>query len=224
MPIDACPWGGFQGATASFCETRLCGWIVEPANTWSNISYFIAALFVFLGNRQEKRPELTLIAVTAFLVGLGSTIFHASGTRFGEVTDVSAMYLISGLFIVFAARRILPIGKAQLLILYFLVAGLSSLTLVLTSTNGIMLFAGHLAVATILEAIYFKRAPVMPDYKFLRFMVFGFGFAYLAWLLDFHKIVCDPDNHILGGHAVWHLSNATCLWTYFKYVQQFSKF
>jgi hypothetical protein len=221
--MDACPWGGFQGATASFCETRLCGWVVEPANTWSNVSYFIAALFVFLGNREEKRPELSLIAVTAFLVGIGSTLFHASGTRFGEIIDVSAMYLISGLFIVFAAQRIWPIEKAQLFILYFLISGLSSLTLVLTTSNGIWLFAGHIVTAAVLEFIYFKRAPAMPDYKFLRLMVFGFAFAYVAWLLDFRKIVCDPDNHVLGGHAIWHLSNATCLWTYFKYVQQFSK-
>jgi hypothetical protein len=221
--MDACPWSGFQGATASFCETRLCGWVVEPANTWSNISYFIAALFVFLGNRDGKRPELSLIAVTAFLVGIGSTLFHASGTRFGEIIDVSAMYLISGLFIVFAARRIWPIGKTQLFIIYFLIAGLSSLTLVLTTSNGILLFAGHIVTAAVLEFIYFKRAPAMPDYRFLRLMAFGFAFAYVAWLLDFRKIVCDPDNHILGGHAVWHLSNATCLWTYFKYAQQFSR-
>ena len=220
--MDACPWGGFQGATASFCETRLCGWVVEPANTWSNISYFIAALFVFLGNRHEKRPELSLIGVTAFLVGLGSTLFHASGTRFGEIIDVSAMYLISGLFIVFAVRRIWPIGKTQLFILYFLIAGLSSLTLVLTTSNGIWLFVLHLAVATSLEIIYFRRSPISPDYKFLRLLLYGISVAYVAWLLDFRKIVCDPDNHILGGHAVWHLSNATCLWSYFKYVHQFS--
>ena len=221
--MNTCPWDGFQAATASFCETRLCGWVVEPANTWSNISYFIAAWFVYLGNKQEKRPELYLIAVTAFLVGVGSTLFHASGTRFGEIIDVSAMYLISGLFIVFAVSRIWSIGKWQLFVLYFLLAGLSSLSLVLTISNGIWLFALHLVVATGLEIMYFRRAPVSPDYKYLRQLLYAISFAYVAWLLDFRKIVCDPDNHILGGHAVWHLANATCLWSYFKYVQQFSK-
>jgi len=219
---QVCPWANFEAATSIFCERRLCHWIVEPANTWSNISYFIAAIIIFRQNRNSKNSELNLIALTAFLVGIGSTLFHATGTRWGEIIDVSAMYLISSLFIVFGLRRSVSLSKIYLVIVYALLAGLSSLFLLLSRSSGIKLFALHITLAGLLEIFYFRKTTVKANYKFMRYMVIGFSVAYTSWFLDFHGILCNPDNHVLGGHAIWHLINATCLWSYFKYQEQFS--
>ena len=47
---------------------------------------------------------------------------------------------------------------------------------------------------------YFKKA----------LLVFGIGI--IALFLDATKIVCDPNNHFLQLHAVWHVCNAIALY------------
>ena len=47
-----CPWhssADLLGApNIKWCEATLCGWISEPANTWSNLLYLVSALALYL--------------------------------------------------------------------------------------------------------------------------------------------------------------------------------
>ena len=41
---DGCPWSElshFAPPNVKWCEAQVCGWIVEPANTWSNLAYIL---------------------------------------------------------------------------------------------------------------------------------------------------------------------------------------
>lgn len=217
-----CPWGHFEQAAITFCERRLCHWVVEPANTWSNIGYLIVGFLVLYSNRGTKRAELSLIGVVSILVGVGSALFHGTGTRIGEILDVSAMYLISGLFLTFYMKRYFEFRGAKLLGFYVAITSASIFVLVTTGSNGILLFATHLAACVVLELLTAKKPrPKATDYRYLRYLVGAFAVSFVAWFLDIRHIACDPDNHILGGHAVWHLTNATCLWSYYKFQEQF---
>jgi hypothetical protein len=224
MDAAACPWDRFAPATMAFCERRLCAWVVEPANTWSNVSYVLVGFWI-LWSQQERgrlRTPLTLVGVTAILVAIGSVAFHGTGTFLGEVLDVSAMYLISGLFITFAAKRLFLLSDKALQLLYWSVALSAIGLLVATRVSGIPLFVLHVTVAVIFEAALFRRhARGLVDYRPLWALIAFFTAAFVVWNLDVSHVLCDPDNHVFGGHAFWHLTNAFCLWFFYVFQRQF---
>ena len=221
--MDSCPWDGFEHASISFCEQRLCSWIVEPANTWSNIGFVLVGLWILWKEARSRRPDLLMVGVTAVFVGINSALFHATGTRWGEVVDVSAMYLISSLFIVLSAQRLWNISSVFMISSYVVLAGSTSAAMVFSGSNGIILFALHITAAVLLESAFFKRSKDSVKFTNLAFMAICFSVAFTSWKLDISKVICNPDNHIFGGHALWHFGNALCLWFYYGYQSQFKK-
>lgn len=216
-----CPWSKFAPSVESFCEERLCSWIVEPANTWSNIGYILVGLLILRANRGTGRNSLNLAGLTSILVGIGSTLFHATGSRIGEIVDLGAMYLISGLFIIFAVNRLKSVSTAVLSLSYAAITATSLTAMIIFHSSGIAIFVAHLVVAVLLELTLAYRFYATTSYKHLNLMVMAFALAYFMWYLDYHKIFCDPDNHWFGGHAGWHLINSTCLWNFYRYQEQF---
>jgi len=59
------------------------------------------------------------------------------------------------------------------------------------------------------------------DFKYARWFISSFAIAFIFWNLDIHNIVCDPKNHLLTGHAVWHLLNAIAIWYIYRFYEQF---
>ena len=77
-----CPWDALEPAAMHFCERELCGWITQPANTWSNLAYIIVgAWLIRLAFREGHRP-LAAIGLIEILIGIGSFFFHMSSTHF----------------------------------------------------------------------------------------------------------------------------------------------
>ncbi|MCX6123909.1 MAG: ceramidase domain-containing protein [Proteobacteria bacterium] len=218
---NSCPWGSFEPASIEFCERRLCQWVVEPANTWSNIAFVIAGICILIDNKNRNRGVLNLIGWIAIVVGIGSAMFHATGTRVGEILDVSAMYLISSLFLIFYLKRIYLLSVNKLLLIYVALSGTAIMALVMSRSNGILVFASHITVCVLFEIMIRRARTSVVDYRYLRLLVAGFVVSFTAWGLDIRHVICNPDNHILGGHAIWHLANATCLWSYYKFQEQF---
>ncbi len=77
------------------------------ANTWSNLAFVLVGLYALaLGERDRRKgfawlsahvgntpPALTLLfGVACCYLGIGSGIFHASLTRWGQQLDVASMY------------------------------------------------------------------------------------------------------------------------------------
>lgn len=221
LPLSGCPWSALTPSVESFCEERLCSWVVEPANTWSNLGYILVGLLILWSNRGKNRQALMLPGITAVIVGFGSTMFHATGSRIGEIVDLAAMFLISGLFVIFALRRLANLSARSLTAFYTLMTTSSLALMVVQNSSGIAIFTGHIVIATSLELILLYRFYHTTQYRNLNWMIVAFAVSYLLWYLDYHKIVCFPGNHILGGHALWHLINSTCLWNFYRYQEQF---
>ena len=221
--MGSCPWNGFEPATISFCEQRLCSWVVEPANTWSNIGFVLVGLLILLREFRCQRPDLMMIGITAVAVGINSSLFHASGTRWGEIVDVSAMYFISSLFIVLSIKRIWHLSSVTMISWYVTLAASTSAAMVLFGSNGIILFGLHITAAVLLEGYFYRSSTNRVKFVNLAFMALCFGISFTAWKLDISKVICDPNNHVFGGHALWHLGNALCLWFYYRYQTQFKK-
>ena len=217
----SCPWSDFAPGTIAFCEERLCAWIVEPANAWSNIAYLAVGAYVCWRAIRGGERLLLPIGVSGLLVGFGSFAFHATGPFWGEALDISAMFLISGLFLTFALKRLLGWGLRLLLTAYLGILLLSVGLLLLVRPSGIPIFSLHLIIWLALEVRLYRarRRPI--DYSALRLMLIFFAASFLSWVVDITGLLCDPENHWISGHAIWHLLNANCFFFFYRYQQQF---
>lgn len=220
--MELCPWSGYTPATIVFCERRLCSIVVEPANAWSNLAFLVAAVFLFLHDRKEKNGILGAVKVTAVLVGLGSFAFHATGTFWGEVLDVGAMYMIGGLFVTFNLRRLFPAWTdARLLTIYVTQVIAAILAMLWSPHTNIPVFAAQITVAVLLEAVLRRTGRTKGvKYKHAFLMAGGFALAFGVWALDITGILCDPDNHVFGGHAFWHVGSAWSLYQFHRFHAQ----
>jgi hypothetical protein len=215
-----CPWQDFAPAVQSFCEQPLCGWIVHPAETWSNLGFFVVGwLILRRGLQGHFRPSL-LLGVIAILTGVGSTMFHATGTFFGEALDLGSMYLQLSLFIALNARRLWRLRPSVTSALFAAIL-LPSLSLLLAfRTLGVPLFITQVVLFVALEIRLLIRDGG-GRYRPFWAAVGAFAIAYAIWWLDKLGIVCNPRNHILSGHAVWHFLGAVGFWYWYRFYSQF---
>jgi hypothetical protein len=163
-----------------------------------------------------------MTGVTSILVGVGSALFHGTGTRWGEVIDVSAMYLISALFVTLNLQRIRSWSGSGAAVFFVLLATGSIVNLVRSGANGIVVFTAQIVffgLSEIWMAFHPERFPA--ERKHFYALSLTFGVSCMVWVLDLQRIVCIPENHVLGGHALWHLLNGLALWFYFRYQESF---
>lgn len=220
MIPPACPWDGFAPGTVHFCEERICGWIAEPANTWSNLGFLAMGVYLFFCARKDCRPPLYLVGVTSILVGLGSFLFHMSGTFVGEFADLSAMFLIGSLMVTMEARRFVPMAMPRLTLLYLALSGGSMLLVLAFRKIGIALFGVQIALVY-LSNIVWKMRKAKVVHRFAFWLGTTFAVALGVWTLDLTGVVCRPSNHVFTGHSVWHLLTALCLYFFYRHQTQF---
>lgn len=211
-----CPWSGYAPATIAFCERRVCAWVVEPSNAWSNLAYVFVGLWILGRARDRGGGALSAIGVAAILLGLGSFSFHATGIRAFEVVDVSGMYLVSGLGLTFALRRLLGWSDAGAIAFFAGSVLASSGLMIALGNDGIVVFGVETAAVALLELHLRTRNPIGAG----RWMVAAVGVllgALVIWRLDFTGVLCDPDNHWITGHAVWHALTAASILLFFEF-------
>ncbi|MGO8998479.1 MAG: ceramidase domain-containing protein [Polyangiaceae bacterium] len=217
----ASPWTGFEPGHIGFCEARLDGWIVEPANAWSSLAYLAVGAYLTARARRRGDAPLLLVGTTAILVGLGSFAFHATATFFGEFADEGSMFLIGALMGTLALRRIFAWSFNQCACSFALMVATSLLVLARAHGSGLVVFALQVVLAASLEIRLWRSASERGDYRALKVTLGLFGGAYIVWWLDFGQMVCNPTNHVFGGHAVWHALTALSLVSYQLFQEQF---
>ncbi len=214
-----CPWSDYAPATIAFCERRLCAWVVEPSNAWSNVAYVLVGVWILWRRRARPATSLTATGVGAVLLGLGSFSFHATGIRLFEVVDVSGMYLISGLALTFALQRALGWGDGAAVGFFAASVLVSSLLMVALGNNGIIVFAVQTVTAIAIETRLWSRTPADVRPWLLRAVVASVV-GVVVWVLDKHGPLCHPDNHLVTGHAVWHVLTAVALLCFFHFHER----
>src|SRR5580765_7045142 len=101
----ACPWSSFAQTTSSFCEEAVCGVIREPANTWSNVGFFVVGLAML--RLWPTAPRLIRrFGFVCIFLGVGSALFHATRTYLGGLLDVAGMQAAAAFMIAACARRL----------------------------------------------------------------------------------------------------------------------
>jgi predicted membrane channel-forming protein YqfA (hemolysin III family) len=214
-----CPWSDYAPATIAFCERRLCAWVVEPSNAWSNVAYVLVGVWILWHRRAALGTALTAIGVAAILLGLGSFSFHATGVRVFEVVDVSGMYLISGLALTFALQRLLAWSDAVAVAFFVAVVLASSLLMIGLGNDGIVMFGVQTFAAVALEVHLRARTPPGVAVWLVRAMA-AMAIGLVIWVLDLKGALCDPDNHVVTGHAVWHVLTAVAVLCFYRFQER----
>jgi hypothetical protein len=213
------PWFGWSPATMHFCEALTPGPLAQPANAISSLAFCAVGGALF--RTMKERNALLLFPVSAVLVGITSFLYHASWTFFFQVFDVSSMFMLSCLLISFNAARLRLVGPKRLAGLYVVLLALSIAAMVIVRRKiGEYLFGAEIGAVAVMEAALARRGAACDYRPFLQALGL-FLAAYALWLLDVHEIVCVPDNHYLQGHAVWHVLNAFCFLSLYRFYRQF---
>jgi hypothetical protein len=219
---DICPWSDFDPGTVSFCEERLCASVVEPSNAWSSIAYIVVGLWLVPQCRAATGWSVRLLAVATAcaLIGVGSFAFHATGTFLGEVIDQVGMFMLSTLILVYYWGRARAWSDGKTAATYVAGVVLSTLLLLLIRPIGIPLFALQQGVGLFLELRDRHRASDRSRWQPMLQGLAVFSVSFVIWLLDITKVVCVPSNHLVTGHAIWHVLNAVCIAFLFRYYRQ----
>ncbi len=222
-----CPW--YQAAeivgapNIKWCEETLCQWISEPANTWSNLLYLVVGIVISRRTRGTSPWELRWMGPAMFLMGAFSLAYHASNNYVSQIFDFIGMYVFVYWLLVINLRRINVIGRDKQVATLVGLSVISTLILhamYLSQLRFQIIIAVAVVAIVVTEWTAQRRHP--DDRGNLRFYFAGLGFVIIAQtasLLDLKRVLCDPSNHVLQGHAVWHVLAAIGLYFAFLHYQ-----
>lgn len=223
-----CPWyeyaEKFGSPNIKWCEETLCQWISEPANTWSNMGYILAAIYLFYRTRKSSNKAMKWFAPSMLLMGLGSYFYHASNYYISQIFDFVGMFIFVYWFAILNAFR-LGWLKAKQLFPALAISSIAS-TIVLH-----YMWANHLkiqlliVVAVVVILLTEWQASIKEQKKanhkfFLTGLIFV-GSAFTFSVLDGSRAWCDPSNHIIQGHALWHILASIGLTLAYHHYEQF---
>jgi hypothetical protein len=222
-----CPWWALSELrlpNVDWCEAQRCSWIVEPANTWSNLAYVIVGLALWYAARGSSSSQIRFFGPAAVIVGVASGIYHSSYTFVLQILDFFGMYVFLYLLITLNLRRLGRVGSAWQRVYWPLVLGTTALTVALdflgVTIQGIVFV---LIVATAAsEAWLWRREPGASHGMFLLALaLIAAGGVFSA--LDVTRTWCDPWHPWLQGHAFWHVLSALCLFAAYFHYRQFGE-
>lgn len=230
-----CPWttlSEWAKPNIKWCEENICGWITNPANTWSNLGFVLVALVMaWVARRDAPSRSTRFFAPAAFIVGATSFVYHMSYTFVLQVLDFTGMFVFCYLIILLNVKRMGGIEtRDQFKWFWGLVIGSTALVPVLYAMD--LAFQGLIVVLILLciatEAMAYRSARRDPRVQKARYGYWKIAFACLVAAavfsgLDLSGKLCDPKNHFFQGHAAWHVLNAASLYFLFLFYRQFQK-
>ncbi len=216
VPLEAgCPWEPVSSLwlpNVRWCEAQLCSLVVEPANTWSNLAYVLAGLALWwIGSRRGERT-LRIFGVAEIAVGICSLVYHMSFSGILQVLDFAGMYVFTNLLIALNLVRLGALSHRRFWPVYATsVVAFTALTVALRFTpfpiQGIV-FVLILAIV-VTEAMQRARADLDRRFFYASLVTLVVAAAFSA--ADVTGVLCDPNDHFVQGHAIWHVLGSLSL-------------
>lgn len=205
-----------------YCEETLCQFISEPANTWSNLSFILVGLLIMM--KRTKAPNesrfVELYGLNTIFVGVTSLLYHLSNNFLTQFVDFLGMYAFFGLLLLGNLEILGKLKKEKLLPLYLMSFLPYSLMFFSFRYFGIPVQLSMLIIiigGLITKGIIFVKLRV--DYKKLFTALGVFVVAFSCQLADINRIACDPQNHWIQFHGLWHIFNGIGMGLLFLYYR-----
>ncbi|MFQ5514042.1 MAG: ceramidase domain-containing protein [Myxococcota bacterium] len=218
-----CPWSGWTLPNLKWCEENLCAWITAPANTWSNLAYLLLGLVMWRQARRRPGSPVALFAPASLFLGLASGVYHASYTFFFQFFDFVGMFVFCFLILGMNARRLGWIAEPRLATAIGVGVVISSAALPLLFRAGIpiqLMVVILIGIALAQETVLWRRCRERGAYRLYAVAVGLLAAGALCSALDLSRVLCDPSNHWLQGHAVWHVLTAGSLYGFFLFYRE----
>lgn len=213
--------GKWGWANVDWCEATVIGYITEPANTWSNIAYFMVGTYIFLKNRKETHPLLRLMPIAMIALAFLSGFYHATNAWITQFGDFLGMFLVASIPLLINLEK-LGMKKAGTIPSYLLLVTISCIVTLL----GRMMDLPYQSIIVVffvsimMTEFFLAKDSSLTTYRNL-FMCFGFfGVAISFSALDVSRTMCDPHNHMIQGHALWHCFSAVGVYFAHAYAKQ----
>lgn len=223
-----CPWYDITEKTGApnikWCEETLCQIVTEPANTWSNIGYLIAALFVsYLAYKHKHNSNLKQFGPIIFFMGAMSLFYHASNFYGSQILDFIGMFFFVGWAI---GMNLMRLGKIKSNQVPWFNLGLASvytgamhaMYISEIKFQVIVLISGFIILTT--EILAKKVTPIKYGWFItsIALLIVAFGFS----ISDNTRTWCNPTEHgwFSQGHAMWHWVAAIAMFTIYKHYAQ----
>ena len=227
--LPGCPWESWSRPNVKWCENNLCSIITTPANTWSNLFYCFFSILMWKEAR-PTRPALRLFAVASMLVGVTSFAYHASYTWFFQLFDFIGMFCFCMISVTLNCRRLNQLSQHKLVVFFTSGVTVCTLSFLCISMLGLpvqLIIVGLIMLILCQEwwlqrNVYRRHPRLRPKMKkFVQAMVL-LAVAFAFSLADMLRVWCNPNNHVINGHSIWHILTSVTLYLLFQYHKQFA--
>ena len=227
-------WFGYHvEEVTEFCEAARPGLIKEPANTFSNIGFIVAGLYMawqmasgrfdaFKNSFTKQNFYAIFYSCVVIFLGPGSMAKHATKTGLGGFFDMLSMYLIASFIAAYAIQRFLKLSWWVFGILFtiFLCSCIKANFIHYTAILGFFgnaVFAFYLLLGIVFEFLNIYVRNLEHDYRWAYFSLASLIGAFFVWNLSRSDGGwCNPYS-LFQGHAVWHLGDALGAYFLFRF-------
>ena len=236
------PWSPAGGNAFHFCESNHMDQLIrQPSNTWSNLGYFLVALFMLtMGINDFKQSQRKasdnflvrypifsiLFGLSALYLFIGSFLFHASLSRYFQKMDQTGVYSIGIIVLIFNLYKIFPVFRFNgqwksshtiMAISALVINYIIFIKLWLININ--ILFPALMVLVFITSCYYLlfiSREHYFTNYLWAALCVLVL--ASIIWILDRTNVACNPES-MFQGHALWHLLTAASIFFIYLYYR-----
>ncbi len=222
----SCPWYDitekFGAPNIKWCEETLCQWISEPANTWSNALYIIVAIYFLFQWRKHAFLPLRYAPIGILILGSFSLIHHMSNFYLTQTLDFIGMFICVYNLLLMNIHRLVKLTKVQYISILILLISLSTLAVHVTYVIDIPIQGAVIGLALLIvltEILCVYRNKGAKNYNSFFISIFFLIIAGCCVAVDINKTWCDPTNHWIQGHALWHIFSAVMFYYIYMHYQ-----
>ncbi|MFL5813803.1 MAG: hypothetical protein ACJ763_09520, partial [Bdellovibrionia bacterium] len=189
-----CPWSQFELGRLLTCEERLCAWVRQPMNTYSNLALFLAAIALYSQGTRTQNGTLRDFGVLATLLGISSSLGHASQIRALVFLDYASQFILFAYLISFNWERLRGTTGSR----WKRTLGLATLFAIpnlIDKRAGVVVFVLLTGLYLLSEYKGSLKRPAR-SYAKLRSGLAIFAVAAICFGLDTSGVLCLPTRHL----------------------------
>lgn len=207
-----------------YCERTSSLFWAEPLNTFSNIFFVLAGLYVlnrtFRVRNLSNLVWLRALSVIVVIVGVGSFLFHVYANTWSLLADMIPILAFMALYLSFILRKAF---KVSLILTLIFVSAFIVTTLLIDQSFLKLYFNGSTTYFPAWMASCFIAQALYPKNMELSENIYGATFV-LGISLFFRSVdMMFCDITISGTHYLWHMLNAVVLFSLLRGAYLFSK-